>query len=1195
MKAKNVNPAMRLLSLLLISTLLSSAALSQDFSNKGRDFWLVYPDHVNGNSSAMGIYITSDVNATGTIKVGATSIPFTVTPNTVTRKFLGPSTGGDASNVGIINTLADGILQNSGIHVTSDQPVVVYSHIIQSARSGATLLLPVNVLGRDYIVPSYRNTGNLSGGGINAGYGEVTIVAPEPNTTVEITTVVKSRDGLRNAGDKYNITLANPGDVYQIQFERGADISGTRVRSIATGTGKCQPIAVFSATTWSGFDCVGASGGDNLFQQLFPIKAWGKSFLTAPFFNRPYDIIRVFINPDNPPTQVIKTEDGVSAPLTNLTNGYYEIRTFQKPLRIEADKPISVVQYMVSQTCGTAGTQADPEMVLLNPVEQTINNITVFSAHRNFVPPGQSQVDKCYLNIIIRTSVAPSFRINGTAPGASFIPIPGTDYSYLQADVTSTAVANPVQTLTADSSFIAIAYGYGNVESYGYNAGTSVRDLSQVIEVNNVFGTAPFPSTCTNTPFGLSIVLPYKPSKMTWKSTILGLDQVVDNPVQEGPSFILNGLQVQRYRLPNTFTRPDKTDVAVTLKTEWPSVDGCGVNEQTIDYTVRVFDPPKAEFDFTTNGCVDNPVQFTDKSTQTGGRPVIRYEWTLGEGRTSNLKNPSVTYSTSGAKQAELTVITDIGCVSTKENKTVNLAVKPTPDFNITAPNCPDVPITLTDVSVTSGETITEWRWDEGDGTVDTYTSGAPRVLSFPAAGNRTFSLALRTNTGCLSQTVQKTVTIHPNPAAEFEMPEVCIKDNVAQFVDKSTIADASQSQFRYQWDFETLPSQTVKDPSFSGFALRSYQVKLTVTSKDGCRDTDEKTFTINGAVPDPKFTVANAGALCSNKEISLTNTSTVDFGRLSRLEIFWDPADPNAKTTDEDPTPGEVYPFKYANFGNPATKSIPIRLVAYTGTKCFDQASQTIVMNGSPQLAFDLRDEVCQEASPFDMTGARETSGLAGNPVFSGPGATGGIAFNPASAGPGTHRVRYTYTTPAGCTDFLEESIVVNPSPVVDAGPNLTVLDGGFVTIKSTSTGSALVTYLWTPPAGLDDPRKLSPVASPINDTRYLLTATSDKGCIDTGSVFIKVLFAPDVPNTFTPNGDGINDRWEIQYLDSYPGAVLEVYNTAGQLVFRSFGYNTPWDGTYNGRRLPAGTYYYVLDPKNRRKKVAGYVTILY
>jgi gliding motility-associated-like protein len=91
-----------------------------------------------------------------------------------------------------------------------------------------------------------------------------------------------------------------------------------------------------------------------------------------------------------------------------------------------------------------------------------------------------------------------------------------------------------------------------------------------------------------------------------------------------------------------------------------------------------------------------------------------------------------------------------------------------------------------------------------------------------------------------------------------------------------------------------------------------------------------------------------------------------------------------------------------------------------------------------------------------------------------------------------------------------------------------------------------------------------------------------------------VKVLKLPKVPNTFTPNGDGVNDVWEIRHLTMYPQCVVEVYNSQGQLLFRSYGYNKPWDGRYNGNLLPAGTYYYVIDPKEGRKRMSGYVTIL-
>ncbi|MDQ6608382.1 MAG: gliding motility-associated C-terminal domain-containing protein, partial [Bacteroidota bacterium] len=99
---------------------------------------------------------------------------------------------------------------------------------------------------------------------------------------------------------------------------------------------------------------------------------------------------------------------------------------------------------------------------------------------------------------------------------------------------------------------------------------------------------------------------------------------------------------------------------------------------------------------------------------------------------------------------------------------------------------------------------------------------------------------------------------------------------------------------------------------------------------------------------------------------------------------------------------------------------------------------------------------------------------------------------------------------------------------------------------------------------------------------------------CSSTDAVNVKVLKAPVIPNAFSPNNDGINDVWNIRYLNTYANASIEVYNRYGSLVFRSIGYNKPWDGTYNGNQLPVGVYYYIVDPKNGRQKMSGSVTIL-
>ncbi len=85
-----------------------------------------------------------------------------------------------------------------------------------------------------------------------------------------------------------------------------------------------------------------------------------------------------------------------------------------------------------------------------------------------------------------------------------------------------------------------------------------------------------------------------------------------------------------------------------------------------------------------------------------------------------------------------------------------------------------------------------------------------------------------------------------------------------------------------------------------------------------------------------------------------------------------------------------------------------------------------------------------------------------------------------------------------------------------------------------------------------------------------------------------------PFIPNTFTPNGDGVNDAWKIEYLDSYPGVIVNIYNRFGIKVFGSIGYLKLWDANLNGQLLPVGTYYYVIDPKIGLPVFKGWVTVI-
>jgi gliding motility-associated-like protein len=111
-----------------------------------------------------------------------------------------------------------------------------------------------------------------------------------------------------------------------------------------------------------------------------------------------------------------------------------------------------------------------------------------------------------------------------------------------------------------------------------------------------------------------------------------------------------------------------------------------------------------------------------------------------------------------------------------------------------------------------------------------------------------------------------------------------------------------------------------------------------------------------------------------------------------------------------------------------------------------------------------------------------------------------------------------------------------------------------------------------------------------------YWVKVTYDSGCTASDTVVVKFngCLPAKIPNTFTPNGDGINDTWEIDGLQGYAGCTVFIYNRWGQQVFASTGYSKPWDGTYEGKNLPFGTYYYVIDLKNNSPRLSGYVTIV-
>lgn len=175
-------------------------------------------------------------------------------------------------------------------------------------------------------------------------------------------------------------------------------------------------------------------------------------------------------------------------------------------------------------------------------------------------------------------------------------------------------------------------------------------------------------------------------------------------------------------------------------------------------------------------------------------------------------------------------------------------------------------------------------------------------------------------------------------------------------------------------------------------------------------------------------------------------------------------------------------------------------------------------------------------------------------------------------------------------------DSVMVNVLhlPKANAGKSFTIFEGDQVQLNGTIGGDD-VQFFWLPNYNISNPNVLNPFVYPSFDTTYYLHVVSQQGCGEAISkTFIRVYKKISIPNAFSPNGDGINDYWEIKDLYTYPTAEVNVFDRGGQVVFHSVGYSNPWDGTINGRPVPIGTYYYVINLKNGTPPRTGSILVI-
>ncbi len=1188
--------------LVLTGILAGTKLHAQDYSNKGKDFWIIYLGHIDGTTSRLALYVTSDQNATGTMSVNGNVVTFSVTANQVTTLRL--TSTSSPSNSLALNTQVAGVGTNKGIHIVTDHPVVVYAHELNAARSGSTLVLPTNVLGREYYIATYASVASS-----NNSKSEFAVCATEDNTTIEITPKQADGNNTHPANVPFQVTL-NKGDVYQYQSANSGDLTGSYVKSISANNAPCKPISVFAGSTWTAMGCANAGSGDNLYQQMFPLVAWGQTYITAPFMLRSYDIFRIMVKD---PTTVVSV-NGVPIPLAQLiSNSYYEINTNGNNTSriITADKPICVFQYVITMNCDN-NSVGDPEMIALNPVEQTLTSTTVLSARADLTPPN-TNITRHFLNIITKTSNLSSLKVDGVSPVAVPVAIPSTQYSYVREEVTNSTLLNPTHQITSDSGFLAIAYGFGNVESYGYNAGTNVRDLYQFISIQNQYATVPFPAACKNAPFYFSIVFPYQPTSITWDFSGLFPNVSIANPVYDS-TWTINGKQLYRYKISTPYTITSVGTFPIRVTAQNPTPDGCS-GTQEITYNLQVFDPPVADF-LAPPVCFPNPLQFTDNST-TGGRPVIMRYWEFGDNTFGNSNNPSHLYPAAGPYNVRYALITDVGCLS--DTTTRSVIVNPIPSATLTGSTtvCKDDAspnITFTGADGTAPYTFT---YQINSGAPQTVTSsGNSATVAVPTNTAGTFVYTLikvadGTTTHCSKDlNLSVTVTVNPLPTALIAGNTSVCRDAPSPNVVFTGAGTVAPYTFTYRINngapltVTTTAGNSVNVPvptnTVGTFVYELLNVTDGATTHCGQNQSGSVTVTVN---PLPTAIISGNSWVCRNTtepQITFTGSSStapytftykINNGAPQTVTSTGNTATVNAPTT----TAGV---FNYTL----------ISVQDASSTACVQAMNQTVTVTvwELPSPAFNFSGPDCAEGTVnfTDVSVPNATSLIAWLWVFGDP-ASGTNAANTQLAShvyqtAGTYTVGLIVTNDHGCVNpVFTRNVIVHPKPLAGYVLPDVCLNDTYAQFNDTSkvaTPDNVSGWNWS----FGDPGSGANNASVLQNPQHSYTATgayvvtldvvTNQGCRDTVTQNLYVNGSFPVANFNALNGTALcaNDTVSIKDASTvFPGAITKVeiywdnagaptvfdtddYPVAGRVYKHKYpNFQSPLTKTYNIRYL--------------------------
>lgn len=541
------------------------------------------------------------------------------------------------------------------------------------------------------------------------------------------------------------------------------------------------------------------------------------------------------------------------------------------------------------------------------------------------------------------------------------------------------------------------------------------------------------------------------------------------------------------------------------------------------------------------------------------GFGVSGYVWKLNGGSPVNTAVPFAEVTAQG--QYTVTAAGECGAGTTSPAVTLtsnNGPVPPQPVITSNSPVCQGGGISLSTPAVAG---TPQYIWTRPDGTEVATATPTLGVTAADAAKAGQYKLQIRLGF-CRSEEVSTVVNVVS--LSDLEVQSSTGVDAICQGAE-ATLVLPELAGFSYRW-FKggvEIAGQTLSRLSVTDAG--AYTAEVSYPAVANCKRLLDTPVNIS-FLQKPIVGFTAPAVVCAGAENTFTDSSVTDPAAGSLITYLWNFGTGGTSILKQPP------PVTFAA----ASPGLPVSLkVSYTGVAGCDNIKQVnlpVLQAVTPVIQPSSLSLCPDESATLTVSGALT------NLIWSNQ-ATGTTA---EIKGPATYSV--TGTDAQGCRSKASLVVAAKPVPPLTAsGDPLEVLPGGPVALSAVFNNALTYVFSWTPAGTVDDADQPNTTARPLADTDYVLMGEVSGQCIARDTVKVKVSGGVTFPNVFSPNNDGVNDRWELPGVSSFSTCILSIFDRSGMRVFEMKGYDNKWDGTWNGKPLPEGTYYFIMGCPDR------------